>query len=124
MRVVQEKKGLTSTGETDEKTWELLLREAKETERNRLPETGLFPEQIFPIAFGNSGSYVVVLQSVLSEVLSVRLPTDGFFGKRTVEAVKVIQKRFCLPQTGTVSPELWKNLSQDYRNVLIEKIPE
>ena len=46
-----------------------------------------------------------------------KIDIDGYFGKQTKDAVKMVQKKLGLPQTGVVTKEFWQLLedaSSDY----------
>ena len=121
VRLFQRMTGLTETGDTDEETFSLLYSMYLPVKEELIGESELFPSSAFPFRLGDSGSPVRILQSVLSEILTIHLPTDGFFGKTTEDAVRLIEGRYLLPQTGTVSRRLWQKISADYRAVIAKK---
>lgn len=71
---------------------------------------------------GNSGDKVRQLQYMLS-VLSSHIPSipplqvDGIFGTRTRAAVLAAQRRFRLPETGTVGAQTWDAIYNQYAGI-------
>lgn len=74
------------------------------------------------LQIGNSGEKVRQLQYMLS-VLSSHIPSipplqvDGIFGQRTRAAVLAAQRRFRLPETGTVGPQTWDAIYNQYAGI-------
>jgi len=63
------------------------------------------------------GDDVFYLQSMLVNFFGQKIDIDGYFGKQTEAAVKKVQKKLGLPQTGVVTKEFWQLLedaSSDY----------
>ena len=66
------------------------------------------------------GDDVFYLQSMLVNFFGQKIDIDGYFGKQTEAAVKKVQKKLGLPQTGVVTKEFWQLLedaSSDYSGV-------
>lgn len=121
VRLFQCRVGITETGETDEETFSALYRAFLPLSRAD-SQTGLLPAEVFPLRMGDSGSYVRILQSVLSEVGEERIPPDGFFGRSTENGVRAVEARYRMTPTGIVTNPLWQRLCADYRAILSEKI--
>ena len=121
VRAFQRQVGLTETGETDKETFELLFAAYLASLEATSRESSLIPAEIFPLRMGDSGSYVHILQTVLNQILSSRIPSDGFFGRATKNGVREAEKRYGLSQTGSVSLMLWQRLAADYGQVLLRK---
>lgn len=121
VRLFQRMTGLAETGDTDEETFSLLYGMYLPVKEELMGESELFPANVFPLRLGDSGSPVRILQSVLNEILSLHLPTDGFFGKTTEDAVRLSEGRYLMPPTGTVSRRLWQRISADYRAAIAKK---
>ena len=74
------------------------------------------------LQIGNSGEKVRQLQYMLS-VLSSHIPSipplqvDGIFGQRTRAAVLAAQRRFRLPETGTVGTQTWDAIYNQYAGI-------
>lgn len=66
-----------------------------------------------PFGFGSSGSAVRDIQQELNRIgtnypaIPKIVPANGIFGESTVEAVRVFQGIFSLPQTGVVNKATW-----------------
>lgn len=123
VRLFQKKNGLSPTGKTDYATWQLLHRSYKKAREERATESELIPHNAFPMRLGDSGSHVRILQSAIDEILPDSTPTDGFYGRKTEEAVKKAEKRYGMPGTGVVTRLLWNRLAADYRDAVRHKIP-
>lgn len=71
---------------------------------------------------GNTGQKVSLLQYMLS-VLSSHIPSippinvDGVFGAATRAAVLAAQRRFALPETGTVGPQTWNAIYNQFSGI-------
>ena len=71
---------------------------------------------------GDSGQYVQFLQYMLS-VLSEYIPSipplsvDGIFGQATRAAVLAAQRRFGLPETGSVDVNTWDAIYDQYSGI-------
>ncbi len=113
VRHFQRAQGLTETGVTDLETWQLLFAAYEQNEANS--ESDLVPEAAFPLRMGDSGSTVSILQTVLEELLSTGLAADGFFGRRTEDAVRALERQYGDAPTGVVSKWLWRRLAIAYK---------
>lgn len=123
VRLFQQHNGLSPTGATDEETWQLLYQQYITAKEEREEESELIPGNAFPIRMGDSGSHVRIVQSSLEELLEDAGPSDGFFGRKTEESIRRIEKRYGLPQTGILTRQLWNRISADYRDSVRHKIP-
>ena len=74
------------------------------------------------LSVGDSGDKVRLLQYMLS-VLSNYIPSipplqiDGIYGNQTKAAVLAAQKRFGLPETGTVGAQTWNEIYDQYAGI-------
>ena len=92
VRAFQRREGLIETGEVDKETFELLY--AAYLSALEEKESALIPAILFPLRMGDSGSYVRILQAVLNEILSLRIPPDAFFGRATENGVRAAEARY------------------------------
>lgn len=58
------------------------------------------------------GDDIFFLQEIINFKYFILIDIDGYFGKQTEEAVKQIQKKLGLKQTGVVTKELWDILTK------------
>ena len=71
---------------------------------------------------GDTGEKVRLLQYMLS-VLSEYIPSippvtvDGIYGAQTRAAVLAVQRRFRLPETGTVGTQTWNEIYDQYSGI-------
>lgn len=120
--------GLTPDGVVGPGTWYELVRLYTATTRlselrsqgqrfyaiNWSPPSGLAP--------GDSGEKVQLLQYMLS-ILSTHIPSispvtiDGVYGQTTRAAVLAAQRRFGLPETGTVGAQTWDAIYNQYAGI-------
>lgn len=124
----QEIFGLTPDGIVGQATWYALVR--LYTAVTSLSELRSQGQQFYAINWsppggleiGDSGEKVRLLQYMLS-VLSAHIPTipplavDGIYGPATRNAVLAAQRRFGLPETGTVGVQTWDEIYDQYSGI-------
>ncbi|MBR3979301.1 MAG: peptidoglycan-binding protein [Oscillospiraceae bacterium] len=124
----QEIFGLTPDGIVGQATWYALVR--LYTAVTSLSELRSQGQQFYAINWsppgglevGDSGEKVRLLQYMLS-VLSAHIPTippltiDGIYGPATRNAVLAAQRRFGLPETGTVGAQTWDEIYDQYSGI-------
>ena len=112
--------GLTPDGIVGPGTWYEIVR--LYTAVTRLSELRSQGQQFYNInwsppgalAVGDSGEKVRLLQYMLS-VLSAHI--DGIYGSATRAAVLAAQRRFGLPETGTVGAQTWDEIYDQYAGI-------
>ncbi len=124
----QEIFGLTPDGIVGPATWYALVR--LYTAVTSLSELRSLGQQFYAINWsppggleiGDSGEKVRLLQYMLS-VLSAHISTippltvDGIYGPATRNAVLAAQRRFGLPETGTVGTQTWDEIYDQYAGI-------
>lgn len=124
----QEVFNLTVDGIVGKATWYALVR--LYTAVTQLGELRSLGQQFYAINWsppgglqpGDSGEKVRLLQYMLS-VLSTYIPgippvtVDGIYGSATRAAVLAAQRRFRLPETGTVGTQTWKEIYDQYSGI-------
>ena len=111
----QNKFGLTATGEVDLATFNLLYEESVGAREERAGQSELLSASVFPLQKGDSGSEVRILQSVIGELLGLRIPFDGFYGRATEDGVRAFQRKYQYPPSGIVDRKLWNRIAKEYR---------
>ena len=120
--------GLTPDGIVGQATWYQLVR--LYTAVTALSELRSQGQQFYAInwsppgglEFGDTGEKVRLLQYMLS-VLSAYIPSippvnvDGIYGQSTRSAVLAAQRRFGLPETGTVGVQTWNEIYNQYSGI-------
>ncbi len=120
--------GLTPDGIVGPGTWYELVR--LYTGVNALSELRSLGQQFYAINWsppgglevGDTGEKVRLLQYMLS-VLSQYIPSippvnvDGIYGPATRSAVLAAQRRFGLPETGTVGEQTWDEIYDQYSGI-------
>ena len=128
VRKFQEVFNLTTDGIVGKSTWYALVR--LYTAVTRLGELRSQGQQFYAINWsppgglqpGDSGEKVRLLQYMLS-VLSEFIPgippvtVDGIYGSATRAAVLAAQRRFGLPETGTVGTQTWNEIYDQYSGI-------
>lgn len=56
------------------------------------------------------GADIMFLQSVLVNLYGLNIDIDGYFGKQTLAAVKLVQKRLGFAETGIVDKHFWESV--------------
>jgi len=128
VRKFQEIFNLTPDGIVGKATWYALVR--LYTAVTQLGELRSLGQQFYAINWsppgglqpGDTGEKVRLLQYMLS-VLSSYIPgippvtIDGIYGSATRAAVLAAQRRFRLPETGTVGTQTWKEIYDQYSGI-------
>ena len=128
VRKLQEIFGLTPDGIVGQATWYQIVR--LYTAVTALSELRSQGQQFYAIEWsppnglqiGDTGNKVRFLQYMLS-VISDFIPeippvaVDGIYGPATRAAVLAAQRRFRLPETGTVGAQTWDNIYAQYAGI-------
>lgn len=128
VRKFQEVFNLTVDGIVGKATWYALVR--LYTAVTQLGELRSLGQQFYAINWsppgglqpGDTGEKVRLLQYMLS-VLSTYIPSippvtvDGIYGSATRAAVLAAQRRFRLPETGTVGTQTWNEIYDQYSGI-------
>lgn len=128
VRAFQSIFGLAQDGIVGKETWYALVR--LYTAVNSLAELRSLGQQFYNInwappgslSVGDTGDKVRLLQYMLS-VLSAHISTipplsvDGIFGQQTRNSVLAAQRRFGLPETGSVGAQTWDAIYNQYSGI-------
>ncbi len=121
----QSAKGLPSTGEADQETWDAIRREYKEQQIYKGPAHPLLlvlqPDQV--IEKGSDNIHLYVMQGALTAIgqFYEDQPTfaiTGVLDEPTAEAVIWFQDKAGLPATGNIDKKTWASLAHEYRQVV------
>lgn len=134
VRKFQEVFFLPVTGEVDKATWykikRLFVGVRRLTELNSIGIT--VDEADLPyeneLNIGSSGNQVRAVQYYLNVIAYFNgnlntLPIDGVYGEDTVNAVRVFQQFYGLPETGVVDRDTWNKIREIYDSI-IRNLPE
>lgn len=150
IRSFQEKNGLEATGVADPDTQEALFgpdaiskNDVPDATATPVNDAGLYlvdesetPEEndkVAPVTVveftkklksGSSGKLVKQVQTRLTELGYYTGPISGNYAKKTVQAVKTIQKQNGLEVTGVVDEATWNVIFNDMKVVLPENTPK
>ena len=113
---------IAPTGTVDKITWEK-IREIYDDIRNNLPEgysgnkAKLYPGYV--LSEGMRGENVRDLQTYLARISTfiTEIPTiavDGIYGPATSNAVRIFQRLYKIPVSGSVGPVTWFNIAREY----------
>lgn len=128
VRTFQRIFGLAEDGIVGQETWYAIVR--LYTAVTSLSELRSLGQQFYNINWappgsltvGDTGEKVRLLQYMLS-VLSAHIPTippltvDGIYGQATRAAVLAAQRRFRLPETGSVGAQTWDAIYDQYSGI-------
>ena len=117
--IFQSHAGLPETGIVDYATWCAVVKEYKAAILNKKCSSGLSFPMTLPLSVGSRGSSVTLLQSVICDLCDVyrNVPAPnvtGEYGNTTAYAVGILQRRYGLPETGTLDPLTWGRILADY----------
>lgn len=119
VRIFQNKYGFPVTGKADTETWNAICDAYEDAQARLEPPMGvrLFPLQpvTYTVSKGERGMLVEMIQYMLSELTLIfpefsNLKTDGIYGDKTADAVRIFQARALCPETGSVDRETWNTL--------------
>lgn len=120
----QSEYGLPVTGRVSRLTW-AKMRTVYNDIVQGLPDSYYRGEaKIYPgyvLSRGLENSDVRDLQIYLRTISSIspelpKIPVTGYFGTQTEEAVRVFQRIYGIPVSGTVGPVTWNRIAQEYNN--------
>ncbi|MBS4786206.1 MAG: peptidoglycan-binding protein [Clostridiales bacterium] len=120
----QQQYGLTASGVTDRATWLKMLEVYRGILSLTETEYSDRKAEIYPgyvLTEGMEGGDVENLQRYLvsiSERDSSIPATEvtGYFGPRTVDAVRAIQRKYGIPESGNVGPLTWNTITYAYKD--------
>lgn len=117
VRAFQRSHGLPSTGDTDSDTWNEIVSEYQGFSEREPQPYSAFPSAQYIVKIGNSGSLVYIIQAMLL-LLSQnydnlqKVDVSGNFTRETAEAVEAFQRKYGLPDTGSVDSRTWNMLAK------------
>ncbi len=119
VRLFQEMHQLPVTGTVDHATWQALVAEAMAGEALRLDGDFPLPRASLPLRVRDEGVAVWLLQSMIQflSTWDARLagvtPT-GHYDLSTQAAIRLLQRRYGLPQSGLVDRQTYAALENEY----------
>lgn len=124
VRTFQEQHGLAVTGEVDPLTWAAIYAEYQRVLNLHAPAQFIapFPSPDTVIRQGDTGDLVMIVQMILraiserfSDISFYRV--DGIYSEIDATAVKSLQRRANLPETGDVDRDTWNALVDTYNHI-------
>lgn len=125
VKAFQRSRGLAESGAADAETWDALVDAFKRREPLRAPaeplQIVLQPYQVIPL--GSDNLHVFLIQGMLNALgkLYIEIPvlaSTGTLDAPTAEALRFIQNRAGLEETGELDKLTWKNLTHQYRTMV------
>lgn len=125
VKAFQRQQGLPESGETDEITWNTLIRDFKHKEILRAPaeplQIVLQPYQV--ISRGSKNLHVFLIQGMLNALGQLYvdipfLPMTGILDESTAAALQWLQRSSGLEETGELDKHTWRNLTHQYRSTV------
>ena len=111
----QQAYGLPQTGEADPDTWDMIVTVYRDITEIQPCPYAAFPSREYVSHIGDHGRLVYIIQAMLSGLCSAydNMPwveVSGDYGGDTAEAVRALQKRTGLPESGEVNCTTWNML--------------
>ncbi len=125
VKAFQRSRELPESGVADGETWNAIVEAFKVMEPLRAPaeplQIVLQPYQVIPL--GSENLHVFLIQGMLNALgkLYIELPvlaSTGILDAPTAEALRFIQNRAGLEETGELDKLTWKNLTHQYRTMV------
>lgn len=115
VRKFQQIYGLPQTGETDSDTWDMIVSVYRDSIGELPCPYAAFPSKDYVSHEGDHGQLVYIIQAMLSGLCSAydNIPdvaVCGDFDSETAEAVRAVQKKTGLPESGEVNCHTWNML--------------
>ena len=115
VRAFQQAYGLPQTGEADSDTWDMIVLVYRDITRISPFPYAAFPSKDYVSHEGDHGGLVYIIQTMLSGLFSAydnmpKLEICGSYDVSTAEAVKALQKKTGLPESGEVNCTTWNVL--------------
>lgn len=115
VRAFQREYGLPDTGSVDSATWNKIVGVYRNYQRSAPCPFNCFPTVKYTVKSGDDGELVYIIQAMLD---SLRRCYDNFpqttvcgnYNADTIKAVKVLQQKVGLPQSGIVDCKTWNML--------------
>lgn len=122
VRFFQETYGLPITARVEYRDFMAIYRSYLRALANRLPNPTLLPPTRLPLATGDSGSEVHLLQTILAELSADygglgAVRATGNYDNDTAQAVRAYQTQRLLPPTSVTDLMTWQALTRDYTDI-------
>ncbi len=125
VRAFQRSRNLPESGVADRETWDAIVEAFRLQEVDRAPaeplQIVLQPYQVIPV--GAENLHIFLVQGMLNALgqLYLGLPflaSTGILDEPTAEALRYIQGRSGLAETGALDKQTWRNLTHQYRSMV------
>ncbi len=125
VKAFQRRNNLPESGIADSETWDAIVDAFRRQEVLRAPaeplQIVLQPYQVIPL--GSDNLHVFLVQGMLNALggLYLELPllaSTGILDEPTAKALRFIQNRSGLEETGELDKQTWRNLTHQYRTMV------
>ncbi|MDE5772124.1 MAG: peptidoglycan-binding protein [Ruminococcus sp.] len=115
VKMFQREYGLSETGNTDPVTWNKVVSVYRSYIRSEPVPYNVFPSASYVAHLGEQGQIIYVLQAMLNDLgnnydNAPKVDVCGHYNMETSNAVRFIQKKIGLPQSGNVDSMGWNML--------------
>ncbi|MDE5582782.1 MAG: peptidoglycan-binding protein [Ruminococcus sp.] len=112
VRSFQREYNLTETGNTDPVTWNKIVSIYRSYMHTEPVAYNVFPSASYVAHIGEKGQVIYVLQAMLNDIGSCydnapKVEVCGEYNADTANAVRFLQQRIGLPQSGNVDSKVW-----------------
>ncbi len=115
VKMFQREYGLAETGNTDPVTWNKVVSVYRSCISSKPVPYNVFPSPSYVAHLGEQGQIVYVLQAMLNDVgnnydNAPKVDVCGNYNMETSNAVRFIQRKIGLPQSGNIDSTSWNML--------------
>lgn len=115
VKMFQREYGLSETGSTDSVTWNKVVSVYRSYMRSEPVAYDAFPSASYVAHLGEQGQIIYILQAMLNDVgknydNAPEVDVCGQYNMETSNAVRFIQKKIGIPQSGNVDSTVWNML--------------
>ncbi|MDE5620646.1 MAG: peptidoglycan-binding protein [Ruminococcus sp.] len=115
VRMFQREYGLSETGNTDPVTWNKVVSVYRSYIHTEPVAYNVFPSASYVAHLGEQGQIIYILQAMLNDVgnnydNAPKVDVCGHYNMETSNAVRFLQRKIGLPQSGNIDSTAWNML--------------